>query len=70
MEMTDDQLELLHQARQHYPLGVEVQDEYIVEAHDLADRGWLKRGFAEDGRLLWRWTDEAEAAIYGAENRN
>jgi len=42
--------------------GIVVPGELYPEAHELAERGWLKRKFV-NGELCWFWTPEAEAAM-------
>jgi hypothetical protein len=51
------------------PLGQVLEPEYFPDAHDLAERGWLRREFVphpehhDKRELAWFWTDQAETAL-------
>jgi hypothetical protein len=43
--------------------GIVIRDEYYPEAHELAEAGWLRRGFEPDGEMSWHWTGAADTAL-------
>lgn len=63
--LSKEQLELCYAAWLAHQVGglIDVKPEYFPEAHDLAERGWLKRVFTDDGAMGWGWSATAEAAF-------
>jgi hypothetical protein len=62
--LTDDELQVLgdlYLARMAGLAGA-VKDEFIPEAHDLAERGWLERRWHHD-EMVWWMTDQALTAL-------
>jgi hypothetical protein len=43
--------------------GVVIKPDYYPAAHELAEAGWLRRGFETDGAMSWWWTPAAETAL-------
>ena len=65
MELNDTRLELLCNAWLLAPMGIGmvVTDDAFVDAHYLAEHGWLKRRVEADGQVSWWWSERADAAF-------
>jgi hypothetical protein len=79
VNLTEDHLEVLYHAwaASRGGGGIVLKDPGLyVEAHELAEHGWLTRKFVgPDREMAWFWSREAEAALdmtqlmQGAEGR-
>lgn len=65
MNLTDTQYELLFVAQQlsYEDRGMVVEDDAFLDAHRLAEGGWLERRFESNGDMSWWWTREGETAL-------
>ena len=43
--------------------GIVILPEFYREADELAEAGWLRRGFEPDGAISWWWSPRAELAL-------
>lgn len=67
MELNDDHMHVLYHAwaASRGNGGIVLEDPGLyVEAHELAEHGWLRRRFVtDDGEMSWWWTPQAEHAL-------